>query len=347
MKKIKFGYTGYSSFFPDTGRKISTGFYTFSEYLGAVIVTIVATQIKWPSYYSWDLDFTKQGWILFFTHPYFWGVIGLLAVWYGRSNKGADLANLKITNEGLVTDLTDLKNENVKALDELQQKLDKSDKKVRKLTENLVEATQDYSILHSKFLRNWLKLICYAMKADHNQFRVTIFVYNQGSFVYLSRYSSNPTFDEMHSVSFEKNNGVISKAWELGEWVDLDIPPFDEKSPQAYYAHMFEKYKFDKNKVDNLTMKSFQYIALSIRGDTVPLGVIVFENCDLKNKITTQKVGQLKDICSKHQPQLIAYIKEGLKCDTIGHTKAFNGKPTKDIELDILESLKSAEGLYE
>lgn len=341
MKKIKFGYTGVSNFFPSTGKKISVGLYTFSEYCGALIVTIVATQIKWPSYYEWGVEFTKQGFINFLTHPYVWGILGLYAVWYGRSNKGADFQNLKEENRTLESEVKDVKANKIDSENQYQIKLNDSDKKVRKLTEDLVKVTQDYSILHSKFLRNWLKLICYAIKSDHNKFRVTIFVYTNKRFVYLSRYSSNPTFDEMHSISFEKNSGVISKAWELGEWVDLNVPPFNEDASANYYKYMLDTYKFDKNKVDKLTMKSFQYIALSIRDDSVPLGVIVFENCDIANKVSAQKVAQIKDICFKHQVQLIAYIKEGIKCDTIGHQKAFNGKPIDEIELDILESLKS------
>lgn len=344
-KKIPFGFTGDSQFFINKAIVVSRGVYTFAEYLGALIITGVATTIKSPSYYSWD--FSNHSIIELVCSPYFWGAIGISLVWFGRSNKSQDFENLTISNENIKLSFEELQNDYAIKGDEAKKILEIEQKKVRKLTEDLTKAKQEHSKLYSNFLQNWLKATMIAMKIDNSKFRVTIFVYSNGSFFYLSRYSANPLFDDMHSISFEKNKGVISQAWEHGECIDIVACPIYDQNPDKYLQYMKDKYGFDEEKARRLTMKSCQYIAFAIKDQIQPLGVIVFETIDSKRPITTQKVGVIRDYCAKHQVHLTSYVKEGIRCDTIGMMKAKGDLDSVDIEEEILKEINGVGAAHE
>lgn len=313
ISDLWFGWTGKKRFISNFGRKCEKALYTVSEYVGVLLVTVVATQIRWI--FKDDIEITKTD-LLHYTLI----IIGLFLLGYGRIYKGKDFKNLLIEKE----------------------KLEDAAKKARSLSEEIVKAKQNYSELHSKFLRNWLKASMYALKMDTASYRVTIYAYTEEKkFLYLSRYSKNSSYNELHSIEFSPNQGVISKAWNHGTHIDIKDCPIYHSDPTGYIKYIHEVYGYSHEKISSLTMKSCQYVAFTVNDEQGPIAVIVFENdCLIKESISSQKVGQIINYCDTHNSQLVSYIREGIKCNTLGVKKSSSdSKQVSKVEQEILKAL--------
>lgn len=292
FSKIRFGWTGYARYFSNFGRKFEKALYTIAEYIGVFLITIGTTKFRWIIENGKLIEIT-----LIDTIPYFLFIVGLCLVSYGRILKSKDFKNIFIEKE----------------------RYDEVAKTTRILSEEIVNAKQNYSDLHSKFLRNWLKASLYALKLDTPSHRVTIYAYTQDKFLYLSRYSKHTEYNKLHSISFPLNEGVISKAWSVGKHIDIDDCPIFHNDSTCYINYIIQKYGYSSEKIQSLTMKSCQYVAFSIIDEEGPIAVIVFENdCLTHDRFSSQKVSQMISYCEDHKPQLISYIREGIKCNTLG-----------------------------
>jgi hypothetical protein len=320
---LRFGWTGKKRYLSEFGRKCEKSFYTISEYLGVAILTVVMTQIRWVYKDNIFIDFTLADII-----HYGLVIFSLMLIAYGRTHKGKDFNNLLLEKEQYSNDLLLEK-----------EKFKDSDKMVRTLSEENVKAKQEYSDLHSRFLKNWLKASLYALKIDTPSHRVTIYAYtNENNFLYLSRYSQNTSYSELHSISFPINQGVISEAWKVGKHIDIENCPTFKSSPEEYIAYIQKNYNYSPEKINSLTMKSCQYVATTVNDEQGPIAVIVFENDGQTDpRISSQKVTQIMSYCETHNPQLVSYIREGIRCNTLGLKKSeTNRTQISKLEMEML-----------
>ena len=329
-----YGWTGKKRYISDFARSCERAFYTVSEYIGVLILTLVATQIRWIFGNDFSLDFIKNITFKDIIH-YSLGLIGLILLGYGRVHKGKDFKNLILEKEAL--------QESVEKSSTTNEELSK---KARIFNEELVKSKQNYSDLYSKFLRNWLKASMYALSMDKPNYRVTIYAYTDGKFLYVSRYSKNTLYNELHSIDFSPNEGVISQAWRLGEHIDINNCPNYQKDKEGYLAYIKDKYGYTDEKINSLTMKSCQYVAFTVNDEGGPIAIIVFENdCKVENRITTQKVTQILSYCSIHNSQIVSYIREGIKCNTLGNKKSTQGQnQVKETEKELLVAFEKKKG---
>lgn len=182
---------------------------------------------------------------------------------------------------------------------------------------------------------------------DTPSHRVTIYAYtNENNFLYLSRYSQNTSYTALHSISFPINQGVISEAWKVGKHVDIENCPAFNSKPEEYIAYIQRNYDYTPEKINSLTMKSCQYVATTVNDEQGPIAVIVFENdgqTDLR--ITGQKVTQIMSYCETHNAQLVSYIREGIKCNTLGLKKnEADRKHISKLENEMLNQFQKKEG---
>lgn len=314
-----YGWSGSKRFLSDFGRRCEKALYTVSEYIGVLCITVVATQVRWI--FNDNIEITIKDVI-----HYSIIVIGLILLAYGRIHKDKDFNNLLFE----------------------KQKLEDAAKQARLLSEEVVKVKQNYSELHSKFLRNWLKASLFALKMDDANYRVTIYAYtDEKKFLYLSRYSKNSLYNELHSIEFSPNQGVISKAWAMGRHVDIKDCLSYHTNPNEYIEYIKRIYGYTDEKINSLTMKSCQYVAFTVNDEQGAIAVIVFENdCCIPNaKISDQKVSQIMSYCEIHNSQLVSYIREGIRCNTLGMKKSQSDtQKVFDVEKQILKAVQLNRG---
>lgn len=315
-----YGWSGKKRFLSNFGRKCEKALYTVSEYIGVLIITVVATQVRWI--FNSDIEIAKTDII-----HYSLILLGLVLLAYGRIHKGKDFNNLLLE----------------------KQQLEEGAKQARLLSEEVVKGKQNYSDLHSKFLRNWLKASMFALKMDSANYRVTIYAYTEEKkFLYLSRYSKNSLYNELHSIEFSPNQGVISKAWSMGCHIDIKDCPIYHSNHDKYIEYISKTYEYTDEKIASLTMKSCQYVAFTVNDEQGAIAVIVFENdcCFINEKISAQKVSQIISYCETHNSQLVSYIREGIKCNTLGIKKSYaNTQQVSKAEKEVLKALQINRGV--
>lgn len=205
-------------------------------------------------------------------------------------------------------------------LSKTNQKLTSENSKVHQLKEKINSISEDSELLQNELAELQVKLVTTWLKGSARQLnlgtncRATIYYYVNEHFYVLARYSQNPKYSEIHRQKFSRNHGVISKAWEHKSCIDIEDIPCYKDEPEKYKEYMQVKYGYEKEKTDKLTMKSCQYVAISIVEADNHLGVIVFES-DKRGLLKNQKVAQIKKYCTDYQSYMVDFIYGGIKYD--------------------------------
>jgi hypothetical protein len=153
----------------------------------------------------------------------------------------------------------------------------------------------------------------------------------------LARYSINPQYTKIHRQKFPLNQGVIDKAWQHGCHVDKDCPKAEQN--KEYVDYLIQTYGYEKEKINNLTMKSCRYIALAIVDADVHIGVIVFESTDPNFLTHIDTENNIKEHCKKYQAQLCKFVRDGLELDR--ETKIKRSKNTESVEDNVLLTMEN------
>ncbi|MCK5718278.1 MAG: hypothetical protein KAH77_12395 [Thiomargarita sp.] len=300
MTNLKFGFTGNSDLLKRFSIKLGQWWYIFCAAIGSAIVSISASFVGTYDYsQKWTaVTGLLETLMMFIFNPYTALICGVIAMIYGGKGTYSDLDNLQKIND-------DLKKENSKVKDLKEH--------INSITEASEYQQDQLSFLQRKLVKTWLKGTSRQLNLDTN-IRVTIYYYVDKHFYVLARHSLNPKFAEIHRQKFSINDGVISKAWEHKECVDIEECPEYTSNPDGYQKYCHQKYGYTKNKIDTLTMKSCQYIAISINEADNHIGVIIFES-DISKKFRTQKVSQIKKYCNDYQSYMVDFIRDGIKYD--------------------------------
>lgn len=200
--------------------------------------------------------------------------------------------------------------------------------------ENIEQLNSEISELQNRISTGWLKNVF-----KNNDFstseRITIYFELNNEFNLLSRYSSNPSYNNKHRQKFPVNQGVISRAWREGQWVEDKCPVHNPKN-MAYKQYMSKTYSFSPKDIENFAMKSCWYVAVAISKADDNIGVIVFEST-VQNRLNHTDVCRLIDYCNSEKTHLIQFIEESKALDTAKHMESTN--IPRDTDQDILSSM--------
>lgn len=160
--------------------------------------------------------------------------------------------------------------------------------------------------LHESLVESWLQNI--DMKIGMNNLeRVSIYFSNKNGFHILGRYSKNPKLEKIHTQKFPLDKGVLSRAWEQDECTEFSCP-IHEDDNEGYINHIHEEYGYERDKIFNFTMRSCDYIGISIKDRGKNIGVIIFES---ENRSLKDKLANIKEVVYSYNEQIRGLIVEG------------------------------------
>lgn len=300
MSDLNFGFTGSSSSLKDFSTKLGQWWYIFAAAVGSAIVSVSASFAgSYDICNNWQSTSGVADFALFVLFmPWAWLLLGSLMIIYGGKGTYIDQKNLNSRNEEL--------KEEIKNVDQLKEQINSVSEDSELLQNELAE-------LQVKLVTTWLKGSARQLNLG-THCRATIYYYINEKFYLIARYSQNPKYAEIHRLTFPRNKGVISQAWEHGVCIDIENIPVFYEDKQEYIEYMKEHYGYEHDKIEKLTMKSCQYIAISVVEADKHIGVIVFES-DKKSLWKEQKVAQIKRYCSDYQSYMVDFIHGAIKYD--------------------------------
>lgn len=321
MKQNRFGFTGGAKIFEGIGSFLDKSFYNISASVGTIFLTLGGA---YASSYKNTEEFNSVAGPLSFlsyiiTNPYFYLAAGSIALIFGALGIYRDQNNLE--NENSI-----LRKEN-KETKLLESSLNSSQEEVEQLKSNIYH-------IHQKLVETWLKGLAKQIELDTHS-RVTIYYENNEAFTLLARYSSNPKLAKKHKMKFGLNQGVISNAWEHGEFLEESSPLYSGGNDE-YNEYMSKKYKYSAKELNAISMKSCRYFALSITEADDNIGVILFES-EKSEAFPEEKRKNIRDYCTDYQSHLCSFVRDGLLYDRSALVESKSKEIGSDAEvLDIL-----------
>jgi len=318
----KFGFTGGAKIFERAGGFLDKAFYNLSASAGTIFLTFGgAFAGSYKNSEAWELVINPVSFMSYiFSNPYVYLLLGAMTLLFGGLGIHRDQKNLETENAAL-------KKEN-NEVELVKSSLNSSQ-------ENIEQLKSDIYYIHQKLVETWLKGLAKQIHLDTHS-RITIYYENEESFTLLARYSSNPKLAKKHKMKFGLNQGVISKAWEHGEFIEDASPSYSEDS-KAYAAYMINKYQYSIEEVDAINMKSCRYFALAITEADDNIGVILFES-EQANAFAENKIDEIRNYCSDYQSHLCNFVRDGLRYDRSTLIEAESKATNSDAEvLGILE----------
>lgn len=119
--------------------------------------------------------------------------------------------------------------------------------------------------------------------------------------------------------------------------IEFECPSSDELN--AYKSFMNEKYGYELEKLESLTMKSCRYVAKAVSDAGVHIGVIVFESesGDFVKQEDDEKVKSILAYCEEHQSQIAKFVRDGFKYSKEINLRSEN--QVQSVEDDFLQML--------
>ncbi|UGQ26830.1 hypothetical protein [Acinetobacter calcoaceticus] len=249
--------------------------------------------------------------------PWVYVLLGALLVILNCYASHESTKALEKENEDLNSDLSD---KTIK-LSNAEAELKNLNSQKNGYQENIQELNDQIYGLQNRLAVGWLKHV-FKTKGFGTNERVSIYFELNNEFTLLARYSLNPTYNQIHRQKFPVNQGVISKAWAEGHWIE-DRCPVHNLGNSNYKQYMAKKYCFNQRDIDKFAMKSCWYVAVAISKADDNVGVIVFESI-VQNRITTTDVEELISYCKSEQSHLVQFIEESIALDNAKRMESAN-----------------------
>lgn len=147
----------------------------------------------------------------------------------------------------------------------------KQSKKTKSLSDlNLVNQTQAETIQklenqiqgihknYSEVFNEHLAYLFFKLKLSDSD-RISMYKYKDDKFFIIGRYSTNPKLKQIHRKFYNSNEGLISKAWSLGEYfINTGVPEYGKKprTQQQVYSFFNNIAPISKETFEKITMKS-------------------------------------------------------------------------------------------
>lgn len=108
--------------------------------------------------------------------------------------------------------------------------------------------------------------------------RVSLYKLDMNLFSCIGRYSENELFNSKPTRFYPREQGGISRAWEVGTFQDTAAPD-PEENMQAWVDYNVNKYNFTEEELSNIRMKSRAFYSLRLKNSRhKTIAVILFES---------------------------------------------------------------------
>ena len=319
-----FGVSGKSQFLVNIASQLGYRLYLYLTIAGPLIYGIGSAFISGFSIEPETPIHIKVFKYIFFS-PWTLIILGVALTFWGAVGSFKDTQNLK---------------ERIRKLRKKNRIIPSLEEKINTTQESEAALRNELVSLYQSKVKNWLENLANLIGMGHSE-RLTIYFENAGSLHVLARYSKNPTIAKIHRISFSIGDGAISKAWEKGEYVDVNCPEFSSlknEQNEPYYLHNEELYNYSRATLDSLKMKSCRYMGLSIMDVGSPIGVLMFESID-KDGLPEGRQEKIRTHISEQQTHISQHIRDALKYDIVSkHTEDFQSK--ENVEADFLKGLQ-------
>lgn len=141
------------------------------------------------------------------------------------------------------------------------------------------------------------------------QERVSLYKLDMDQFLCIGRYSDNEMYNSKPSRLYSKDEGCISKAWELGKIQDANLPDPESKLDE-WVKYNIDKYNFSDDVLRNIKMKSRSLYCFRLKNiQNEIIAVIVFESVSPDGL----KFGKLDRFFNDYEKKNITHLIESLK----------------------------------
>lgn len=316
-----FGFNNNSKLFSGLGKRLDQGFFILLAAIGTICLTLGGA---YAGGFNLGAELDKTSGVvncfklLFFSPVAFLAfgsiifILGALGTYKDQSAQNKRMQQLQNDNA---------------TLGQIKQALNTTQEQ---LQENRSELTR----LHIDLVETWLLGVCKHLSLNSTE-RITIYYEHEEEFYLLARHSKNPHFSKVHRQKFPLNQGVIGQAWQHDICTETDCP--SSINLDAYKEFMHQKYGYEHDKLESLTMQSCRYIAKAVSDAGIHIGVIVFESLNIEFMDDDKRVDLVLSYCSEHQSQIAKFVRDGFK-----YSKEMNLKTdhkVKSVEDDFLEML--------
>lgn len=185
--------------------------------------------------------------------------------------------------------------------------------------------------IHKDLVESWLQNIDMKIKMSHAE-RVSIYFADNNSFYILGRYSKNPKLEKIHTQKFPLDKGVLSRAWEQDECTEFNCPVHEDDS-EGYINHIHKEYGYDHSKISGFTMRSCDYLGISIKDRGKNIGVIIFES---ESRSLENKYINIKEVIDSYNEQIRGLIVDGQDYE---HVLSGNGSVGNSTEAEVIKEL--------
>jgi hypothetical protein len=122
--------------------------------------------------------------------------------------------------------------------------------------------------------------------------RITIYRFENDSFVPVGRYSVNNNIKKSGRSSYPNNEGFIGKTWDNGS-VHIEGLPDPSKAKRGYLTQVTSECNIEQDTIENISMKSRSYYCRNLLENNDPIAVIVFESLSEKLPVLISDIDKL------------------------------------------------------
>lgn len=177
--------------------------------------------------------------------------------------------------------------------------------------ESLKQESESKAINSYPLFSNWLYSYSTHLKLS-TQERVSLYKLDMNMFLCIGRYSENEIFNSKPTRLYPRNQGGISRAWEVGLFEHTDTPD-PEENMQEWINYNVDAYKFTEEELLNIRMKSRAFYGVRLRNhNNTTIAVILFESLE-KNGL---HFGKLKRFLNDQEKMNLTALIESLNAHT-------------------------------
>lgn len=156
---------------------------------------------------------------------------------------------------------------------------------------SLKQESESKSINCYRLFSNWLYSYSNHLGLTVDE-RVSLYKLDMNLFSCIGRYSENELFNSKPTRFYPREQGGISRAWEVGAFQDTGAPD-PEVDVQAWVNYNVKNYNFTEEELSNIRMKSRAFYGLRLKNSrNETIAVLLFESLK-QNGLPFGKIGRL------------------------------------------------------
>jgi hypothetical protein len=129
--------------------------------------------------------------------------------------------------------------------------------------ETLKQESESKSINCYRLFSNWLYSYSTHLRLTTGE-RVSLYKLDMNMFSCIGRYSENEIFNSKPTRLYPREQGGLSRAWEVGVFENTEFPD-PEENLQAWTSYNMENYNFTKEELLNIRMKSRAFYGVRLK----------------------------------------------------------------------------------